>query len=267
MKKILVTLLFIGLIKAVSGQTADLNGVTFGFGAGYSYSNDQTFDYSLTTDGVHNLKIQPLSKKAFVISSVVMVKLGKIAFNPGTNTFVKQAQKSVYDTVKAQNDMLKKKLLVKIQNLKNAMSNQKLTHSKEMNSNQLDTVKNDLTTLDRSTKESTGMHFYDHLSINLALDLANIAPNVSFNKNINGGIGLGYFLTDNLQLAVFYDISQIAQLRDYVVNDYQDKPIPNGSGTFYNSLSTSDSNLFYTKTVSGISFKLIFSLANKKASQ
>ncbi|HZY35524.1 MAG TPA: hypothetical protein VFE53_02685, partial [Mucilaginibacter sp.] len=107
--------------------------------------------------------------------------------------------------------------------------------------------------------------FSDRLSINLALNLADVSSNVTFNKSINGGIGLGYFVTDNLQLALFYDVSQLSQLRDYVVNAYQGKPIPNGTGTYYNSISTTDSNLFYNKTVSGLSFKLIFSIGNQKA--
>jgi hypothetical protein len=243
MKKIITILTFISLFNVAFGQpAADLNGVTFGFGAGYSHTFDKTYDYSLTTDVNHNLKLQPLNKGAFVISSVVMVKLGKVAFDQSNNTFVKQSNKIDYNHQKA-------------------LLNQQIAINNK--AHYLDTLKN-LDTLKKKFNKFTVTSLLDHLSVNLSLDLVNIASDVSFNKNINGGLGLGYFITDNLQFALFYDVSRISQLRDYIVNDYQGKSIPNGSGTNYNSLSTSDNNLFYNKTVSGLSFKLIFSLANKK---
>lgn len=206
MKKILFTLLLINSISLVFGQADNLNGVTFGFGAGYSGSFDKTYDYTLTTDASHSLKIQPLNKGAFVISSVVMVKLGKIGLDQNTNNFVRQ-----------------------------------------------------------DGKPEVG--FWRHLSVNLALNMINISQDVSFNKNVDGGLGIGYFLSENLQAALFYDVSRVSQLRDYIVTAYQDKPIPNGDGTNYNALDPKDTNLFYNKTISGLSFKLVFSLANKKAPQ
>jgi len=221
MKKLLsaIALLFLLSGIAFAQTTVDLNGVTFGFGAGPAYSFDRTYDYSLTTDAAHNLKLQPLNKGAFVISSVLMVKLGKVSTDPTNETLVKQAKKSDYESLAST----------------------------------------------KATKEAATADFYDRLSINLAIDLANVSSNVSFNKNVSGGIGLGYFITNNLQLAVFYDISQVRQLRDYVVSSYQDKPIPNSDGKNYNALDTSDNNLFYNKTISGLSFKLVFSIANKKS--
>ncbi|ASU35968.1 hypothetical protein MuYL_4083 [Mucilaginibacter xinganensis] len=232
-------------IRLAFGQTADLNGVTFGFGAGYSHTHDRTYDYSLTTDKDHNLKLQPLSKQAFVISSVIMVKLGKIAVDQNANTFVKQSKTSVY------NSLIQQKYHFDRQN--DSLENQG-------KANFLKSKK-----LDESVQGLTGVSFWEHLSINLALDLVNVAPDVSFNKNINGGIGLGYFITENLQVAAFYDVSRISQLRDYIVDSYENKPIPKGEGTNYNALDIKDTNLFYNKTISGWSFKLIFSLANKKA--
>lgn len=218
--------MLIGLTTLAFSQAANLNGVTFGFGAGYNVSLDKTYDYSLTTDASHNLKIQPLNKGSFVISSVVMIKLSKVAFDSDNNKFVKQSQRPTYNKlVKSPDEGDKKKV----------------------------------------SKDKSWSNIMDHLSINLALDLANITQNVSFNKNISGGLGIGYFFTDYVQAAVFYDISRVSQLRDYVVANYADKPIPNGTTGNYTSLSTSDNNLFYNKTVSGLTFKLIFSLANKKA--
>ena len=103
MKKLIFSFLFISSFTIVFGQTADLNGVTFGFGAGYSHTTDKLFDYSLTTDKGHNLKLQPLSKQAFVISSVVMVKFGKIAVDQNANTFVKQSKTETYNSLVQQN--------------------------------------------------------------------------------------------------------------------------------------------------------------------
>jgi len=124
-----------------------------------------------------------------------------------------------------------------------------------------------LTQFKSDVDESSKLSFKDHLSFNVALDLVNISPDVSFNKNIDGGLGIGYLLGPNWQLALFYDISRVSQLRDYIVNTYQDKSIIGGDGKNLNSLDTKDSNLFYNKTVTGFSFKLIFSIGSKKAPQ
>jgi hypothetical protein len=245
MKKLLTTLMFTAFAGTVLAQaTADLNGVTFGFGAGYSYTFNHMYDYSLTTDGNHNLKLQPLSNGAFVISSVVMVKLSKLAFDPTNAKLVKQSKKGEYTVA---------------QNKAETQYQQLLKSNAAVDSTNYSHLKN-------IAKKAAGVSFLDHLSINMALDLVNISPNATFNQSINGGLGLGYFITSNLQAAIFYDVSRLSQLRDYVVDSYQDKPIPNSSTTTYNALSTTDNNLFYNKTVSGISFKLVFSLANKKAS-
>jgi hypothetical protein len=204
MKKLIFTLIFTGLLGVAFGQTTELNGVTFGFGAGYSHTFDKTFDYALTTDANHNLKIQPLSQNAFVISTVIMVKLGKVAVDD-SKTLLKQSDR--------------------------------ITHANPL----------------------------EHLSINLALNLVNVSSDVSFNKNIDGGLGMGYFINDNLQLALFFDVARVSQLRDYIISTYKDKPIPNGTDTNYNALDTNDTNLFYNKTISGLSLKLIFSIGNKKS--
>src|ERR1700756_2098937 len=114
--------------------TVDLNGVTFGLGAGPAYSLQRTFDYTLSTDAAHNLELQPLSREAFVISSILMVKLGKISVDPSTNTLVQKSKTSEYSSTKA---------------------------SKVLNSTPW-----------------TG--FTDRLSINLALNLADVSSNVTF---------------------------------------------------------------------------------------
>jgi len=185
------------------GQT-QLNGVTFGFGAGYSILNDAPYSYSLSTDNEKKLQQQELSKGSFVISSVISVKLKKMG-------------------VTDQNKLVKYS--------------------------------------DTSTEP---IKWYDRFSLNASLNLIELSNNqVSFNKSVDGGIGLGYFISDNAQIAAFYDIITKRQLRDYIVKDYLGKPIPNGS-SFYNALDENDNNLFYNKTFTGFSFKVIISIGNKK---
>ena len=218
MKKLILLCIPIFIARYSYSQATDLVGVTFGFAAGYSYSLNKTYDYSLTPDANHALKLQPLSQNAFVISAVGTVKLSKIAFDQTNSKFIRQSDVETYNS----------NLLV------------------------------------GSTTPANDLPFRERFSINFSLDLVNVNSDVSFNKQVSGGIGFGYFLTQNLQVAAFFDVSQIRQMRDYIVSTYQDKPIPNSATTNYNALDTKDNNLFYDKTVNGISVKLIFSFGNKK---
>lgn len=95
-------------------------------------------------------------------------------------------------------------------------------------------------------------------SILLSTDLINIqADKVSYNKRIDGGIGIGYSFSPDLMLGLFYEIKSYRQLREYVVEQYENKPIPNGT-SFYNALDETNNNLFYNKQLEGLSLKLIF---------
>lgn len=249
MKKLIIIIIFILLGKMGFSQTADLNGVTFGFGAGYSHTFDNVYDYSLTTDGSNNLKTQVVNKNAFVISSVIMVKLGKIAADNNSQKLIKQSNKKDYEgKLTALNSKL---------NYKRNNQSLLLTHNDTTTDKEISSLKQAV------SDEKIG--FFDHLSVNLALNLINVTPDASFNKSIDGGLGLGYFITPSLQFALFYDISQKRQLRDYIVQSYQNSPIPSDAKTVYNALDTADDKLFYNKTVSGLSFKLVFSLSNKKS--
>lgn len=272
MKKSFVTIILMGFVLTVFGQTADLNGVTFGFGAGYTGSFNRTYSYSLTTDGTNSLKLQPINKAAFVISSVIMIKLGKSAVDQTTGNIVSQSQTSQYNALKTKLTKMKiqsddaRALLLNYTTM-TPSDPEGLAKTQKQSDDKASELKN----LQGQLNNSKWASIWDHLSLNLAVDLVNVTPNPSFNKNVSGGLGVGYFFNDYVQLALFYDISVIPQLRDYVVDTYQNKPIPNGTGsdgkvTNYTSLSTDDSNLFYNKVTSGLTVKLIFSLANKKAS-
>jgi hypothetical protein len=190
-------------------RSQELHALTFGFGTGFNWLNQRPYSYSLTTDTVHLLRRQELSKTNFVISSVLSIKLGNLKVHP-SNSF---------------------KLL------KGGTPGQ---HT--------DTV----------------AKFWERLAINVSLNLAELSSdNISFNKNVDGGLGLGFFLNDFVQVALFYDVSRIRQLRDEVQNDYLGKSIPHGN-EILNALDEKDDDLFYSKTFTGFSFKVIFSLGNKK---
>jgi hypothetical protein len=248
MKKLIFTLIFLSLISVVFGQTADLNGHTF----------DRVYDYSLTPDAKHLLKIQPLSKSAFVISSVLMFKLGKIAVEQNTNKLVKQEY--------AQNVKKRNMQQQKVKDLEKDLVQNKMVKDSS-NANALNMEHATLTRLNGSVEESSKLSFKDHLSFNVALNLVNISQDVSFNKNIDGGLGIGYLFGPNWQLALFYDISKVSQLRDYIVSSYQGKSIIGGDGKNLSSLDTKDNSLFYNKTVTGFSLKLVFSIGSKKVPQ
>lgn len=95
-------------------------------------------------------------------------------------------------------------------------------------------------------------------SILLSMDLINIqSDKVSYNKQIDGGIGLGYSFSPNLMIGLFYEIKSYRQLREYVAEQYENKPIPNGT-SFYNALDETNNNLYYNKQLEGLSLKLIF---------
>lgn len=108
--------------------------------------------------------------------------------------------------------------------------------------------------------------WYQKLAFNIGINIAEISSsNVAFNKQIDGGIGLGYFFNKNVQLAFFYDIVRIRQMRDFIVQSYEGNPIPNGTpNEYYNALDITDNRLFYNKTFTGTSIKIVIALNPKK---
>lgn len=99
---------------------------------------------------------------------------------------------------------------------------------------------------------------YKDLSLLLSTDLLNIqSDKISYNKQIDGGIGIGYSFSPSLMVGIFYEIKSYRQLREYIVEQYENKPIPNGT-SFYNALDETNNSLYYNKQLEGISLKLIF---------
>jgi hypothetical protein len=192
-------LLFIGILfVSMATQSQGLSKLTLGVGAGGNHLFKDIYDYSLTTDGSHNLKINTLGRNDIVVSPVVIFRLVKL----------------------------------------------KQTDDKTL-------VAND---------DNSNFKFLKNFSLLLSTDLINMQTDkVAFNKSIDGGIGLGYSFSTNLMIGVFYEIKTYRQLRDYVVEQYENKPIPNGTEVF-NALDQNNNNLFYNKKMDGFSVKLIFNI-------
>jgi hypothetical protein len=225
MKKIFLIILFTTATTiAIEAQTTELKGVTFGLGMGYSYLTKAPNDFYLTTDAAHKLQVQALHKSSIVISSMITIKLSKLA------------------TQEQEDGSREKKVLVSANRTKKSVRSEGIFRAKE----------------GKVTNEKPC--FKERLAINISLNLAEINSNdISFNKSIDGGIGLGYFVNDFTQVALFYDMMRVRQLRDYIVDNYKDKSIPNGTEVL-NALDQTNNNLFYNKYFSGVSLKVIFAL-------
>jgi hypothetical protein len=178
----------------------ELKKLTIGLGPGFNYNISDRYEYSLSTDSVPVLRSQKLSNLNFVISSVVVFRLGDPSIDPNTKKFADY------------------------------------TDPKE--------------------------GFMNRLTVNLSINMLELSSdNLAFNKTIDGGLGFGVYFNPAVQLALFFEISRYRQLRDYVVEDYILKPIPNGNDV-YNALDINDNRIFYTATGFSTSLKLIFTLPN-----
>jgi hypothetical protein len=220
--KILLLIFGLSSIHCGFSQVEQLSGTTIGFSTGIGVLNGKLYDYSLDP-GSNNLVIQRLSNASFIISSTLTIKFARLSTQ-------------VQGTGNA-----RKKVFVRSGDIK----------TDETGALQFD-EKNQPLLEHASLRE--------RLAFNIGLNLAEInSGNISFNKPIDGGLGLGYFVTPSVQAAIFIDIIRARQMRKYIVNSYENKPIPKGSD-FYNALDQNDNNLFYNKTFTGFSFKVIIAL-------
>jgi hypothetical protein len=66
------------LFNLQSLKSQELRGITFGFGVGLNKLNERPNDYYLSPDTSRVLRVQPLDRSGFVISTAIMIKLGKL---------------------------------------------------------------------------------------------------------------------------------------------------------------------------------------------
>lgn len=91
-------------------------------------------------------------------------------------------------------------------------------------------------------------------SINLA-EFQTAQNNFSFNKTIDGGLGLGLRLADNFWIAWTYEVTTHRQLRNYI-KSYENQKIVLVGKTL-TELDSNDNNLFYDKKLASNNFKFI----------
>lgn len=96
-------------------------------------------------------------------------------------------------------------------------------------------------------------------SLLASLNLAelNASGNFGFNKKIEGGLGVGIRITPQFHIGVLAEYSIHRQLRDFIVSDFENKPIVLNGETL-NALDIKDNNLFYDKSALGFAFKFIY---------
>ncbi len=237
MKKIFFIIAFTIVISFITNaQLNQLKGVTFGLGIGVSYLTKAPNDYYLTPDAAHKLQVQNLNKGSIVISSMLNIKLGNVATQ----------------TKYQQNGTTRKQLV---------SMNRYTTNDNIRTANTMRTANaTPRATADKDSITYEDLTFKEKLSLHLSLNLAQINSNsIAFNTSIDGGIGIGYLVNTYTHVAIFYDMLRVRQLRDYIVDTYKDKSIPNGTEVL-NALDPGNPNLFYNKYFSGVSVKIIFAL-------
>lgn len=218
--------------ERVSAEPAiPLKGVTAGFSIGYNYLFNSPKEYYLSTDGQYNLNIDKRGKSNFVVSTVVSFRLGKPAIQKQTKNG---------------------KSHIKIVDLNSVdeTTSEQIANTMKAEGNTAEPVK-----YYKQTKKS-------NWTLNIGLNLVDISSDVTFNKSIDGGIGLGYMINDFAQIALFFDVIKYRQLRNNIVMNYEGKPIPNGSDV-YTALDEKDNNLYTNKAFPGMSFKLILTMNNQ----
>lgn len=88
------------------------------------------------------------------------------------------------------------------------------------------------------------------------------SQSTSFNKKIDGGLGLGIKLSNDFHLALTAEMISVRQLRDYVIDNYENKPIEI-DGEILNALDNKDNRLFIDNYNFGFSVKFVYVLIGK----
>lgn len=84
-----------------------------------------------------------------------------------------------------------------------------------------------------------------------------------FNQKLDGGLGLGYRVNDNFQLALTYEMISYRQPREFLLNNYNDKILTNPSGDIVPSINIDDNDYFRDKYMPSISFKFFYLISYK----
>ncbi len=89
------------------------------------------------------------------------------------------------------------------------------------------------------------------------------ASGSAFNQKIDGGFGIGYKISDNLQLAVTGEMISYRQPRQFLLDGYNDKILTAPTGEVISSINPDDNNYFRDKYMPAISFKFFYLFSYK----
>lgn len=104
------------------------------------------------------------------------------------------------------------------------------------------------------------------ISLIASVNLAQLgAQPGNFNTKLDGGLGLGYSISNDFHIGVTAEMIAVRQLRDYFVETYQNSPIILNNDTL-NALDINDNRLFTDMYILGLSFKFIYILVGLEAS-
>jgi hypothetical protein len=107
---------------------------------------------------------------------------------------------------------------------------------------------------------NAGQHICLMSNINI-LDFSSGQKELAFNKSIEGGLGIGYRLSENMYLAINWEHVQSWQLYDDIKKHEGEKLVLFGTPlTNSNQLDLDNEDLFYKRNFNGWSFKIIFCL-------
>lgn len=85
-----------------------------------------------------------------------------------------------------------------------------------------------------------------------------------FNKKIDGGLGIGYKMSDDFHIAFTAEMFSVKQLREYLIKGYNNQELVI-DGKSLTAFDETDTRLFHDKYVPGFSLKFIYIIANKES--
>ncbi|OGX87886.1 hypothetical protein BEN47_10135 [Hymenobacter lapidarius] len=88
-----------------------------------------------------------------------------------------------------------------------------------------------------------------------------------FNKRIDGGLGLGYRINDELQLAATFEMISYRLPRDFLIDECRDKQVISATGTLITSILPDNSDYYADRYLPSVSLKLFYLLAYKPLKQ
>lgn len=93
------------------------------------------------------------------------------------------------------------------------------------------------------------------------------ATGSAYNQKLDGGLGLGYRINDNMQLACTFEMISYRLPRQYLLDEYRDKTLTDAAGKTVTSISADDDNYFASRYLPSVSIKFFYLFAYKPVTQ